>query len=112
MDKLIILFVVLAILIVLIWLVLRGKKQIVYKMIYALVNEAEEIYGSKTGKLKFAYVVEKIYTMLPAFFKVFITYNTLEKWIEKALVEAKEFWAEQAGINEDLVKVTGFAQDN
>lgn len=79
-------------------LLINGKKQIIYKMLYSLVDEAEKLYGSKTGKLKFAYVMEKIYSKLPTIFKMFITYNTLEKWIEKALKEVKEYWAEQAGI--------------
>ena len=91
----------------------RGKKEIIYKMIFALVDEAEEIYGSKTGKRKFAYVVERVYAILPAFFRLFITYDMLEKWIEKALVEAKEYWAERAGITEETQtpKVSGFAQE-
>jgi hypothetical protein len=100
MDKLIILLVLLAILMVFILLALRGKKQIIYKMIYALVDEAEELYGSKTGKLKFSYVIEKVYAILPSTIKIFISYKTLEKWIEKALVEMKEYWAEQAEITE------------
>lgn len=100
MDKLIILLVLLAILMVFILLALRGKKQIIYKMIYAFVNEAEELYGSKTGKLKFSYVIEKVYAILPSTIKIFISYKTLEKWIEKALTEMKEYWAEQAEITE------------
>lgn len=75
----------------------KGKKQIVFKMLYALVDEAEKLFtGSGTGKLKFSYVIEKVYAKLPTVFRYFITYKTLEKWIEKALVEMKEFWAEQA----------------
>ena len=85
---------------VIVFLALRGKKNIIYKMIYTLVDEAEKLYGSKTGKMKFAYVMEKVYAKLPAIFRIFITYSTLEKWIEKALAEAKEYWAGQAQISE------------
>lgn len=81
-------------------LAVNGKKQIIYKMLCVLVDEAENQFGGKTGKLKFAYVLEKIYTMLPAVFRVFITYSTLERWIEKALIEMKEYWKEQADIAE------------
>lgn len=81
-----------------IFLAVRGKKEIIFEMLYALVDEAEKQFGSGTGKLKFAYVVEKVYGMLPGVFKVFITYKMLEKWIEKALAEVKEYWAEKAGI--------------
>lgn len=97
---LVVILVVLAIVAVFALLAVKGKKQIIYKMLCVLVDEAENQYGDKTGKLKFAYVLENIYTMLPAVFKVFITYSTLERWIEKALVEMKEYWEEQAKIAE------------
>lgn len=109
MDKLIIVLVGLAIITAVIVLALRGKKEIIYKMLYVLVDEAEALYGSKTGKLKFSYVLEKVYAMLPSAIKLFITYGMLEKWIEKALEEMKEYWAKHAGITEDEpIKVTGF----
>lgn len=100
MDKLIILLIVLAILAVFIVLALKGKKKIIYKILLVLIDEAEEIYGSKTGKLKFSYVLEKLYAMLPATIKLFVSYKTLEKWIEKALAEMKEYWKEKAQIAE------------
>ena len=112
MNTLIILLVVLAILAIFILLALRGKKEIIYKMLYVLVDEAEALYGSKTGKLKFSYVLERVYAMLPSTVKLFITYSMLEKWIEKALEEMKEYWAERAGItdNEPTV-VHGFVNN-
>ena len=92
---------------------LKDKKEIIYKVIYTLVNEAEELFGSKAGKRKFAYVMERIYAKLPSIIKLFITYSTLEKWIEKALAEAKEYWAERAGITDDEdIIVTGFVDDS
>ena len=85
------------------FLLVRGKKEIVYKILYALVNEAEEIYGAGTGKLKFAYVMERAYALLPAGVRLVITYKTFEKWIEDAVTEMKEHLkkkAEQAEITE------------
>lgn len=112
MTEKIIAYLVLAVIIaVIVILAVRGKKEIIYKMIFALVDEAEAAFGSKTGKLKFAYVVERIYTILPAFVRVFITYNMLEKLIEKALAEAKEYWAERAEITEQTPRVSGFAKE-
>ena len=93
--------VVLAFIVIIVVLALRGKKQIIYKMLYALVTEAEETYGAGTGAIKFAEVMKNIYSMLPAIIKVFITYNTLSSWIEKALAEAKEHWAKEAGIEDE-----------
>lgn len=112
MNETIIAILIMAFLVITAILAIRGKKDIIYKMIFALVDEAEAQFGSKTGKLKFAYVIERLYSILPAYIRVFITYQTLERWIEKALAEAKEYWAEQAGIIEDPLKVSGFAQNN
>ena len=110
-EKIIAYLVLAAIIAVIVILAVRGKKNIIYKMIFALVDEAEAAFGSKTGKLKFAYVMERIYTMLPAFIRIFITYDTLERWIEQALAEAKEYWAERAEITEEAPRVSGFAQE-
>lgn len=91
---------VLAVVAVIIFLIVKDQKSIIYKMLYVLCDEAEKLYGSKTGKLKFAYVLERVYSVLPAVIKLFIPYSTLEKWIEEALVELKEFWKKQAEIAE------------
>lgn len=95
-ETIILIVAILAVVALVVFLALRGKKEIIYKMIYALVNEAEEYFGSGTGKQKFAYVMEKIYAQLPAIFRVLIDYKTLEKWIEEALAEAQEHWAEKS----------------
>ena len=97
-ETIILIIAILVVIAFAVFLALRGKKEIIYKMIYALVNEAEKQFGSGEGKQKFAYVMEKIYAQLPAIFKVLIDYKTLEKWIEQALVEAKEHWAKKANI--------------
>ena len=98
------LLVILAFVAVLVILAIRGKKEIVAKILFALVTEAEKIYGSGTGYIKFAYVVEKAYSYLPAILKVFITYERLKTMIEDALAAAKIKWAEEAGISNYLLK--------
>lgn len=92
--------VVLVFIAVVVFFAVRGKKQIIYKMLYALVTEAEKQYGSGTGAIKFAEVMTKIYAMLPTVIKIFITYDTLEAWIEKALTDAKAHWKKEAQIAE------------
>lgn len=92
--------VVLVAIVIIIVLAVRGKKQIIYKMLYVLIDQAEKQFGDGTGKVKFSYVLEKVYAALPAVVKVFVTYGTLEKWIENALVEMKAYWKEQASIEE------------
>ena len=90
--------VVLVFIAVIVFLAMRGKKKIIYKMLYNLVTEAEKQYGSGTGSIKFAEVMTKIYAMLPTIIRVFITYDTLESMIENALTDAKKHWAKEAGI--------------
>lgn len=87
---------------VLIFLALRGKKEIIAKILYTLVTEAEKCFGGGTGSLKFAYVVEKIYSYLPSFVKMFITYKRLKTMIENALCKAKKKWLEESGISNYL----------
>ena len=96
------LLVILVFVFVLVILAIRGKKDIIAKILYALVTEAEKIYGGGTGSVKFAYVVEKAYSYLPAILKVFITYERLKQMIEDALAAAKIKWAEEAGISDYL----------
>ena len=74
----------------------KGEKKDIFELLYILVDEAEKLFGSGTGKQKFAYVLEKIYRQLPAIVRLFVTYDTLERWIETALAEMKERWAKKA----------------
>ena len=83
---------------VLFWV--RGQKNIVYKILYSLVTEAEKQFGGGSGELKLSYVIERIYKMLPAVLRVFISAERLEAWIDEVLATAKEKWAVNANINE------------
>lgn len=96
---------------VIVFFAVKGKKQIVYKMLFALVTEAEKIYGSGTGSVKFAYVVEKVYSYMPAILKIFITYDALKDMIERALDEAKITWGKEAGIETYLTAAPVVAED-
>lgn len=69
-----------------------------FTILYALITEAEALYGGKTGELKKATVIKNIYGVLPAITKYFITERRLELWIEEALEYAKTRWADNAGI--------------
>lgn len=95
----VILFVII-LLVVLVYLWLRGGKSVVFKMLYAMVTEAEKEYGNGTGALKLASVIEKIYLKLPMFVRLFITADTLQKWVETVLEEAKKTWEQ----NNDIQK--------
>lgn len=81
-----------------IYAVFRGNKSVVMKMLYSLVTEAEKNFGSGTGPLKLASVIAEVYPKLPAVIKLFITEETIEKWIEEALEAAKKKWESNANI--------------
>lgn len=72
--------------------------------LFSLVNEAENIYGSKTGELKLMYVVKSIYKKMPLSFRTFMSENQLEKIIEKVLKKYKEF------LKNNLVSTEGSLQ--
>lgn len=78
--------------------VFKGNKSVVMKMLYALVTEAEKDFGSGTGSLKLASVIETIYPKLPSVIKMFVTDKTLQKWVEDALATAKATWEKNANI--------------
>jgi hypothetical protein len=84
----------------LLFVAFRGNKSIVMEMLVAMVTVAEKEYGSGTGALKLASVMEQIYPKLPAIIKTFISSKTLISWIESALKKAKEKWESNPSIAE------------
>ena len=91
--------VILAIMGFVLLLAFRGKKGIAM-LLYILVTEAERIYGSKTGSLKFDYVFERIRAALPAIIRPFFSKKCLTTMIETALTRAKERWIREGGLVE------------
>lgn len=81
-----------------VYAVFHGNKSVVMKMLYSLVTEAEKNFGSGTGSLKLAAVIAEIYPKLPAVIKLFITEETIEKWVEDALAAAKKKWESNTNI--------------
>jgi len=63
-------------------LVKRGKKDLVKRIIYAVVVEAEKVLGSKTGAEKKAYVIAAIYQRLPFLLKLVFTQKDVEGFVE------------------------------
>ncbi|MBQ8208784.1 MAG: hypothetical protein IJZ89_08640 [Clostridia bacterium] len=75
-----------------------GQKRLVYKILYALVTEAEAKFGGGTGELKQAYVIKQIYNALPGILKSFISAERIGAWVDDALETAKEKWAKNGNI--------------
>ena len=83
--------------------IFKGNKSVIMRMLYALVTEAERVFGSGTGSKKLAAVIEAIYPRLPVIIKMFVTDKMLVRWVETALAAAKEAWAN----NPDLIAQQG-----
>ncbi len=88
-----------------VYAVFKGNKSVVMKMLYALVTEAEKNFGGGTGSLKLASVIEAIYPKLPTVIKMFVTDVMLQKWVEEALLLAKEAWEKNADIAQYITPV-------
>lgn len=92
--------VIIAFIALLVFLVRRGEKSVVYKILYNLVTEAEKQYGGGTGALKQSAVINWVYKRLPAIVKVFITAGTLERWVDEVVEQAKAEWEKNANIKD------------
>ena len=93
MDKIMFYFVLSMLSIAIIHVVLlykNNKKIEIYKIIQGLVCEAEIRLGSGTGDLKYEFVVNKVYSLLPFYVKIFVSEKLLDIWIETAVDELQE----------------------
>lgn len=77
---------------VIFWFVGKGKyRSKVKQMLLSLVIEAEEKYGGGTGEIKFSYVAQKIYDIMPSWLQLFFSAETIAGWIEDAVTAMKEY---------------------
>lgn len=83
----------------LIFLLIRGNKKIVFKILYSLVTEAEKQYGGGTGALKQATVIKWMYDRLPAVVRVFVTIGMLERWVDEVVEQAKVQWERNVNLS-------------
>lgn len=93
MDKIMFYFLLsmLAIAIIHVVLLYKNNKKIeIYKIIQGLVCEAEIRLGSGTGDLKYEFVVNKVYSLLPFYVKIFVSEKLLDIWIETAVDELQQ----------------------
>ena len=82
--------VVVLVLIVLAVLYKLGKKDTVKKIVLALVVQAEKTLGSGTGELKYAMVLDAIYSKLPYILRFLFTKKELDTFIEEAVRKLKD----------------------
>ena len=86
-------FIILVLVAIIIAIRLGYIKQIKQGLLY-LVCKAEEIYGSGTGTLKYAFVANEIYKLLPSLARLFISVDTIDDLIETAVDEMKKYLSE------------------
>lgn len=83
--------VVLSLLIGLLFIYKKGKREFVRQVVLSLVVQAEKALGSGTGELKYAMVVENVYKVLPTILKLLITRTELDKLIEDSVQYLKKY---------------------
>ncbi|BES66039.1 hypothetical protein SANA_24780 [Gottschalkiaceae bacterium SANA] len=76
---------------VLLVLIYMGQIGVVKKILLSLVIEAEQIYGSGTGKMKYNYVLGKAYSLIPSVVKLFVTEQTISEMLEAAVDQLQHF---------------------
>lgn len=100
--------VVLLMLIGLLFIYKKGKKEFVRQVVLSLVVQAEKNLGSGTGELKYAMVVENVYRVLPVVLKLLITKSELDKLIEDSVQYLKQYLSKDKdllGYEDEYLKV-------
>jgi hypothetical protein len=72
------------------YLVKIGKTDTVKKIVLSLVVQAEKALGSGTGELKYAFVVDALYSKLPAVIRLLYSKKEINQFIEDAVQELKK----------------------
>lgn len=82
-----------------------NRKDLVKKIILALVVQAEKNLGSGTGALKYAEVINKLYQTLPLILRMLYTKSEINQFIEDGVVLLKKMFA-------DGKTLTGYDDEN
>lgn len=81
--------------IILAFLIKLGRRDIIKKIALSLVVQAEKALGSGTGELKYAWVVEHLYSKLPKVIRILYTRKEIDNLIETAVQKLKEVLADE-----------------
>ncbi len=77
-------------------LIRRGELSLLENLLFTLVIRAEREFGSGTGELKRAAVLDWVYERLPKILTLIISRSTIERLLESALEYAKKKWGANA----------------
>lgn len=105
--------VVLAIIVGLLFIYKKEKKEFVKQVVLSLVVQAEKALGSGTGELKYAMVVEELYKVLPLILTLLITKKELDNIIESSVQYLKEYLKKDKDLlgYEDEYRKVNFASE-
>lgn len=97
----------------LLFLYKRGKKEFVRQVVLSLVVQAEKALGSGTGELKYAMVVEELYKTLPLVLTMLISKKELDNLIEGSVQYLKEYLKKDKDLlgYEDEYRKVNFASE-
>lgn len=98
--------VILALVIATILLIRNKNFKGIKKIAYNLVVQAEETFGTGTGHIKYTWVVERLYQLLPANMRKFITEDDIDDAIEWSVEKMKELLKD-----DETPQVNGPAED-
>ena len=71
----------------------RGEIKILKDILFRLVTRAEAEFGSGTGELKRAAVIEWLYERMPGLLRLIVTRRDIDRLIDEVLTYAKDKWA-------------------
>ena len=77
----------------------KNRKDIVKKIILSLVVQAEKHLGSGTGKLKYAYVIEKFYKYLPSTVRLLYSKKEVDVMIDEAVNKLKKMLSDGVSLS-------------
>lgn len=105
--------VVLLLIIGLLFIYKKGKKDFVRHVVLSLVVQAEKALGSGTGELKYAMVVEELYRVLPFILRMMISKKELDNIIESSVQYLKEYLKKNKDLlgYEDEYRKVNFASE-
>ena len=109
-QKIVILAVLLIAVVLIAILVVKAIKtknfDVIRKVAYFLVVQAEEKFGNGTGHIKYVWVVEQLQRLLPAWATRFITAEDIDKAIELGVAKLKELLSEANVVEKQKEQLT------
>lgn len=70
----------------------KGRyRKIAKQILLSLVVTAEKAFGGKTGEIKFSYVAERLYSIMPSLVRLLFSEKDIANMIEEAVDRMKQY---------------------